>query len=151
MPSNLAGTSGNVQKRQFLLQGTDLASSPNPFHSPKLPAHPGSPSAPAYPDTLNAAEQAEVQRYLANPTDAVLASLRLPDAIAKATAYKTYYADPAIVAWRAAKHEADVAQRILTRADALINNEASTAISADNTGTGGAVPPSNQPPGGNTP
>jgi hypothetical protein len=72
---------------------------------------------------LNAAEQAEVQRYLLNPTDVTLATLRLPDAIAKAAAYKTYYADPAIVAWRAAVHEADIAQRIYTRADALISNE----------------------------
>jgi hypothetical protein len=94
MPTNLAGSSGNLQKRLFVLQGTDLTSAPNPFHKSTLPAAPVSPAAPAYPGTLNAAEQAEVQRYLLNPTDVTLATLRLPDAIAKAAAYKTYYADP---------------------------------------------------------
>ncbi|MEN3369935.1 MAG: hypothetical protein V7609_2078 [Verrucomicrobiota bacterium] len=149
--SNLAGSSGDVQKRQYLLQGTDLSGSPNPYHVPKLPAAPGSPTAIAYPDTLNAAEQEEVQRYLTMPTDAVLASLRLPDAIAKATAYKTYNANPAIIAWRAAVFEADVAQRILTRADGLINNEGTTSIAADPTGAGASPPPAYQPPGTNTP
>jgi hypothetical protein len=151
MSSNLAGSSGNVQKRQFLLQGTDLLGSPNPFHKPMLPPAPVSPAAPAYPGTLNAAEQTEVQRYLLNPTDATLATLRLPDAIAKANAFKAYYADPAIVAWRAAVHEADVAQRILTRADALISNEPTTPISSDNAGAGSTPPPAYLPPGANTP
>jgi hypothetical protein len=149
--SNLAGSSGDVKKRQFFLQGTDLAGSPNPFHRPKLPAAPISPAAPSFPGTLNSAERAEVQRYLNTPTDAVLNSLTLRAAITMAKAYKTYYADPAIVAWRAAMFEAGLAQRILARSDALINNEGTTSVSADATGAGASPPPASQPPGTNTP
>jgi hypothetical protein len=149
MASNLAGTSGNVQKRQFLLQGTDFASSPNPFHSPTLPASPI--AEPSYPGTLNAAERAEVQKYLANPTPETLASLTLRAAIDKAREYATYYADPSVIAWRAAVYEADISQRFLTRADALINNESTTSVSADPTGVGSTPPPAYQPPGTNTP
>ena len=151
MPSNLAGSSGDVQKRQFFLQGTDLTSHPNPFHKPTRPSAPGSPAAPTWPGTLNAAERAEVQKYLMVPNDQTLNSLTLRAAIAKAREFKTYYTDPAIIAWRAAVHEADVAQRILTRSDALINNEGTTSVSADPTGAGSSPPPPNQPRGANTP
>jgi hypothetical protein len=103
---------------------------------------------------LTGIEQQEVRAWLSASESRrpdILRRMTTRASVAKVAEYVAYYADPAIVAWRAAMYEADVAQRILTRADALINNEASTAISADNTGTGGAVPPSNQPPGGNTP
>jgi hypothetical protein len=149
--SNLAGSSGNIQKRLFLLQGTDLTSSPNPFFVPSLPAAPGSPTAVAFPGTLNQLEQAEVNLWLANQNDNVLSKLTIRAAIAKVNELKTYYADPAIVAWRAAVHEATVAQRILTRADALISNELTQSISSDSAGTGASPPPAYLPPGADTP
>lgn len=151
MPSNLAGSSGDVQKRQFYLQGTDLSAVSNPFHKPTLPVAPVSPAAPTWPGTLNAAERAEVQKYLLQPNDQTLNSLTLRAAIAKAKEFNTYNADPAIVAWRAAVFDADWAQRVLNKSDALINNEGTTSSSAVATGIGASPPPASQPPGTNTP
>lgn len=100
----------------------------------------GKPAAPAFPDTLNAAEQAEVQRYLVIPTDAVLATLRLPDAIAKANAYKTYLNDPAYLSWLDADRLTRDAQWRWSRADALDASAGTTPPSQDDTG-GGSAPP----------
>lgn len=153
MPSNLAGSSGNVQKRQFLLQGTDL-SAPNPYRVPTLPAAPGSPATPVFPGTLTGPELSEVNNWLAAPEGQrpdLLRRARTRAAIAKIGEYVVYYADPAVIAWLAAVNDARFAQHVLGRADGIINNEATTAKSSDVTGAGSTPPPAYQPPGSNTP
>lgn len=121
--------------------------------SPALPAT----SLPIYPGwgagtvPLNSYERGEVDRYIANPTDAVLATLRLPDAIAKANQFKIYFATAAYQAWFASNRGARSAQWKFFNADALINTKATVSVSADNTGSGSGAPPDYQPPGTNVP
>lgn len=107
-------------------------------HTP--PTHPVTPVAPTYPGTLNSFERAEVQRYLDNPTDAVLATLTLPDAIAKANEFKTYYADAIIMAYIDADRMTRVAQWKQFCADALIASKETQSPSGD-TGGAGSDPP----------
>lgn len=140
-----------------LYERTDYApketSEPPQFFIHTAPALPGSP--PIYPgwgagtSTLNSYERAEVDRYIENPTPAVLASLRLPDAIAKATEFQTYFATAAYQAWRGANQAARRAQWKFFNADALINNKGTMSISSD--GVGASPPPATQPPGTNVP
>jgi hypothetical protein len=128
------------------------AGDPPPNFQPTPPTHPASPSAPAYPGTLNALERAEVDRYLLNPTDAVLAALRLPDAIAMAKAYKTYYAAPAIQAYLFAKELARRAQWKIVHADSIVDNLGAIPPLGDDTGAGGGTPPDPViPPGHDVP
>jgi hypothetical protein len=132
---------------------TDVAAGdPPPEFAETPPVHPVSPSAPAYPGTLNSAERAEVDRYLNTPTDAVLCSLRLKRAIDKANEFKTYYADPAIQAYLFARKLARKAQWRLAHADAIVNNLAAIPPLGDPTGIGGGTPPDPAvPPGHNVP
>lgn len=148
MPTNLTAT--EYERTRYA--PTDLSEPPQWWeHTP--PNLPGTP--PVYEGwgagtgTLNSFERAEVDRYIANPTDAVLASLTLPDAIAKANEFKTYFATADYKAWRAANWGARRAQSKFFHADALINNKATTPVSSD--GTGSTPPPDTQPPGTNVP
>jgi hypothetical protein len=155
MPTNnINGSGGTLYKRQFLLQGTNLAGSPNLRHTPTLPAAPGSPSAPTFPGTLTVLEQTEVSRWL-RATEClrpgILRGFTTRAAVAKVAEYVAYYADSAIIAWLAACDDARFTQRVLTRADALINNEATLSKSSDATGAGSSAPPASQTPGANTP
>ncbi len=144
MATNLAGSGGTLYSRPFFIQGTDLGSAP-PWFRHKSAASPI--AAIVFPDTLNQFEQAEVQRYLSTPTDATLATLRLPGAIAKAKEYKTYFADASVKAWQDADRTARDAQWRLYSSDSVINNAGTTSPSADAGGAGAAPPPANQPPG----
>lgn len=105
---------------------------------------------PAFPEHLNEWEQAEVQAYLDNPTDGVLATLRLPAAIAKANAFKTWYALPATKAYLDADRMARIAQWKIFVADSLTANLATVSASGDSGGTG--TPPADiVPPGHEVP
>jgi hypothetical protein len=121
---------------------TDKSAGEPPFEfEPTPPDHPGSPAAVVYPGTLNSAERAEVERYLTHPIDAVLATLTLPDSIAKALEYKTYLADPIIKAYRFAIVMARRAQFKIAAADSLINNLGAIPPLGDPSGSGGGTPP----------
>lgn len=150
MPTNLNTT--EYERTRYA--PTDAAEPPAWWeHTP--PDLPGTP--PVYEGwgsgtgTLNSFERAEVDRYIANPTDAVLASLTWPDAIAKANEFKTYFATAAYKAWRAANYGARRAQAKFFHADSLINNKDTLAVSSDPAGSGSTPPPDNQPPGTNVP
>lgn len=120
---------------------------------PALPAT----SLPDYPGwgagavTFNSYERAEIDRYIANPTDAVLRTLRLPDAITKANEFKTYFATAAYKTWFATRWSNRRAEWKFFTADALINTKSTVSKSADVTGAGSGAPPANQPPGTNVP
>jgi hypothetical protein len=114
---------------------------PPPEFQPTPPTHPGSPSAPTYPGTLNSLERAEVEHYLVNPTDAALATLRLPDAIAMAITFKSYNADPAIKAYLFAVKLARDHQWKIVNAGAAVDNRGATPPLASAGGAGGGTPP----------
>jgi hypothetical protein len=138
------------------LYAPEERSDPPAWFNPTPPALPVT-SLPVYPGwgtgtvILNSYERAEVDRYIANPTDSLLASLRLPDAIAKANEFKTYFATPAFQAWFASKESTRRAQWKFFNADALINAKGTVSQSADTAGGGSGAPPDYQPPGTNVP
>jgi len=153
MATNLAGSSGTLYERTTYAP-VDNTDPPLWFqHTP--PALPGVP--PIYTGwgagavTLNSYERSEVDLYLATRTDETLATLRLPDAIKKANDFKTYFATPAYKAWFASDRVGRRSQWKLLNADGIINNKATTSISADATGAGSTPPPPNIPPGTNVP
>jgi hypothetical protein len=111
-------------------------STPPPWfvHSP--PALPSGLTLPTYPGTLNAAERAEVERYILNPTDAVLATLSLPDAIAKANQFKTRNEDPKYRAWLASSEIDKIAQWRDSVGSGVAANDGAVPVSLDVTGVG---------------
>ncbi|MEY2500582.1 MAG: hypothetical protein QOI07_916 [Verrucomicrobiota bacterium] len=109
---------------------------------------PGGVTLPTYPGTLNSYERAEVARFIADPTDATLASLRLPDAIDKAIEFQTVFADPAYQAWEAAVKLDRIAQWKLSVGSSVSDNVDSVPASLDETGAGGTPPSTSTPPVG---
>jgi hypothetical protein len=106
---------------------------------------------PAFPEYLNEWEQAEVQTYLNNPTDEVLATLKLPAAISKANAFKTWYALPATKAYLDADRMARIAQWKIFVADSITANLGTTSASGDSGGIGSTPPGDVVPPGHEVP
>lgn len=115
-------------------------------------------SLPVYPSwgagtyTLNSFERAEVDRYIANPNDTTLATLRLPDAIAKAIEFKTYFATNAYKAWLASVRLDRIAQQKLAIGTAIEDNLAAIPASLDATSqvgtppSGSVIPPADEEP-----
>lgn len=121
------------------------------------PGLPAGLTLPVYPSwgagtsTLNSFERAEVDRYLADPTDTVLASLTLPDAIAKANEFKTLFADAKYKAWFATKQFARIGQWRHAVGSAVIANITAIPESMDDTGAGTPPPDEILPPGASVP
>lgn len=124
-------------------------------HSP--PDFPAGLTVPDYPGWgagaihLNSFERAEVARYIASPTEEVFASLRLPDAIAKAAEFRTMFADPKYKAWSASNNFARLGQWRQGVGSAVIGNIDAVPESMDETGAGTAPPDPILPPGANEP
>lgn len=137
----------DFRERQFDAAHEKTVAPPWFNHVP--PALPGSP--PTYPGTLNSLERAEVSRYIANPTSTTLLTLTTRAAIEMATAYQTYYATTAYLAWLASNQASREAQWRLFMGDALVTNKAAISKSADAAGAGSGPPVAVIVPVDNTP
>jgi hypothetical protein len=132
-------------------------SKPEAWFEPSVPDFPAGLTVPVYPGwgagtyTLNSFERAEVNRYIADPTDAVLATLTLSAAITKANEFKTMFADPKYKAWFATKKFAEIAQWKLAVGSAVTANITAVPESMDDTGAGTPPPDEVLPPGANVP
>jgi hypothetical protein len=132
-------------------------SKPEAWFEPSVPDFPAGLTVPVYPGwgagtyTLNSFERGQVDRYIANPADAVLATLTLPAAIAKANEFKTMFADPKYKAWFATKQLARIGQWKLAVGSAVIGNIDAVPESMDNTGAGTPPPDEVLPSGANVP
>jgi hypothetical protein len=149
LPSATNNYATTVYWRQYAAANGNFPPAPGWFrHLSPLAA---STSAPVFPGTLTFEERNEVNSWLANKSDAVLASFRNRAAVLKVAEFKTYYADPAYLGWADADKIARESQWRLFCADALRDNSATTAPSETDTGTGAGSPPAFEPPGTNTP
>lgn len=128
---NLFTGSEAFTRREYLTAHMPVLEVPDDFkHTPPSSA----PTPPAFPGTLSAPEQAEVEAWLDGLVTPTLAA-----AITWVSDYETY--NNAMDAYKIANQTARSTQWRILYGDALIKNKATTSQSADTGGTGSTPPP----------
>jgi hypothetical protein len=136
----MANFASDISARRYYATHGQFGTAPQWFtHA----AATGKPAEPAFPDTLTADEQTQVNAWLHHARLGQIALApypTLPNASAKVEEFKTYFASAAYLAWLNADRVAREMQWRWFCADALHANEATTPPSADSTGAGSSPP-----------